>query len=131
MALFGSKHRRWTVIASGLLAAALAVVVIFTSRAALLSPVAVVVVAAVGVMALMLQLRLRYPEHTGKVHLPSWLNLAGGVLAMVALSKDWLHLRPGMAEIFTLAAIGCFGVSGALVLHNLRKRRIGQHSDNP
>ena len=123
---FSPKHRRWTVIASGLLVGALALIVTFTSRAAFLSPAAVVVVAAVGIMALMLQLRLRYPTHAGKVQLPSWLNLAGGIMAIVALLKDWLHLRTGVAEILTLAAIGCFGVSGALVLHSLRKSRISQ-----
>lgn len=130
MTPFGPKHRRWTVIASGLLIGALAVIVTFTSRAAFLSPAAVVVVAAVGVMALMLQLRLRYPEHAGKIHLPSWLTLAGGILAIAAFLRDWLHLQTGIAEIVTLAAIGCFGVSGALVLHSLRKSRIRQQSDN-
>lgn len=123
-------HRRWTVIASGLLVAALALIVTFTSRAAFLSPAAVVVVAAVGVLALILQLRLRYPEQTGRIHLPSWLNLAGGVLAILAFLKDWLHIHAGVAEICTLAAIVCFGVSGALVLHGLRKNRISQQSDN-
>lgn len=130
MTPLGPKHRRWTVIASGLLVGALALIVTFTSRAAFLSPTAVVVVAAVGVMALMLQLRLRYPEQTGKIHLPSWLNLAGGILAIAAFLKDWLHMRLGVAEIITLAAIVCFGISGALVLHSLRKKRISQPSDN-
>lgn len=130
MAPFGPKHRRWTVIASGLLVGTLALIVTFTSRAAFLSPAAAAVVAAVGVMALMLQLRLRYPGHAGKIQLPSWLNLAGGILAIAAFLKDWLHIRTGIAEIITLAAIGCFGVSGALVLHSLRKNRIGQQSDH-
>ncbi len=117
------KHRRWTVIASGLLAGALAVIVTFTTRAAFLSPAAVVVVAAVGVMALMLQLRLRYPQELGEIHLASWLNLGGGLLALAAFFRDWLKIRAAVAELITLAAIGCFGVSGALVLHDLRKRR--------
>lgn len=130
MTPFGPKQRRWTVIASGLLVGALALIVTFTSRAAFLSPFAVVVVAAVGVLALMLQLRLRYPRPTGTIHLPSWLNLAGGILAIAAFLKDWLHIRTSIAEILTLAAIGCFGVSGALVLHSLRKSRIRQQSDN-
>ena len=129
MAPLGPKHRRWTVIASGLLIAALTLIVTFTSRAAFLSPAAVLVVAAVGVMALMLQLRLRYPQHAGKIHLPSWLNLAGGILAITAFLRDLLHIRAGVAEIITLAAIGCFGISGALVLHRLRKSRISQQSD--
>jgi len=128
--LLDPKHRRWSVIASGLLLLALTLIVTFTERAAFLSPAAVVVIAAVGVMALMLQLRLRYPGQTGKIHLSSWLNLAGGLLAITAFFRDWLHLRPGVAEIITLLAIGCFGVSGAFVLHNLRKSRIGQQSDN-
>ena len=126
----GPKHRRWTVIASGLLIGALALIVIFTSRAAFLSPAAVVVVAAIGIMALMLQLRLRYPQHTSKIHLSSWLNLAGGILAIAAFLKNWLHIRTGVAEIITLAAIGCFGISGALVLHSLRKSRVSRQSDN-
>jgi len=126
VAPFDSKHRRWTVILSGLLTGALALIVTFTSRSAFHSPAAVVVVAAVGVMALMLQLRLRYPDATGRVHLPSWLNLAGGILAITAFLRDWLHIRLAIAEIITLAAVVCFGISGALVLHNLRKRRAGE-----
>lgn len=130
MTPFSAKHRRWTVIASGLLVGALALIVTFTSRAAFLSPAAVVVVAAVGIMALMLQLRLRYPGHASKIQLPSWLNLAGGIMAIAAFLKDWLHIPTGVAEIITLAAICCFGVSGALVLHRVRKSRVSQQSDN-
>lgn len=122
--------RRWTVITSGLLLGALALVVTFTSRAALLSPTAVAVVAAVGVMALMLQLRLRYPQNIGSIHLPSWLNFAGGILALSAFMCDWLHIRVAIAELITLGAIGCFGVSGVLVLHNLRKRRANNQPGN-
>lgn len=130
MALPHKKNRRWTVITSGLLIGALALIVTFTSRAALVSPAAIVVVAAVGVMALMLQLRLRYPQNAGDFHLRSWLNLIGGVLALIALFRDWLHLRIGIAELVALAAIGCFGVSGTLVLHNFRKRRSANQSGN-
>jgi FtsH-binding integral membrane protein len=125
-----AKHRRWTVITSGLLLGALAVIVTFTTHAAFVSPAAVVVVAAVGVMALMLQLRLRYPQKGGGIHLSSWLNLAGGILALSAFLRDWLHIGVAVAELLTLAAIGCFGVSGVLVLHNLRKRRAEGQSGN-
>ncbi len=118
-----ANHRRWTVIASGLLVGALAVIVTFTTRAAFLSPAAVAVVAAVGVMALMLQLRLHYPRKVAEIQLSSWLNVAGGVLALIAFFRDWLHVQAGVAELITLAAIACFGISGALVLHNLRKGR--------
>ena len=48
-----------TIIAAGLLLAALAVVVLYTSRRAFLSPIAMVVVAAIGLAALLLQRRLR------------------------------------------------------------------------
>jgi len=112
------------------LVGALALIVTFTTRAALVSPAAVVVVAAIGVMALMLQLRLRYQQKAGDMHLPSWLNLFGGVLALIAFLHDWLHIRVGMAELIALAAVGCFGVSGTLVLHNLRKRRSAKQSAN-
>jgi hypothetical protein len=124
------KQRRWTVIASGLLLATLALVVTFTTKAAFVSSTAVAVMAAVGVMALMLQLRLRYGQKTGEVHLPSWLNLAGGILALTAFLHDWLHIPDAITEIITLAAISCFGVSGALVLHNLRKRRATRPSSS-
>ena len=130
MALPHKKHRRWTVIMSGILIGTLALIVTFTSRAALVSPATVVVVAAVGVMALMLQLRLRYPQKAGEIQLRSWLNLIGGILALIALFRDWLHIRIGIAELVALAAIGCFGVSGTLVLHDLRKRRSANQSRN-
>src|SRR5580698_1344203 len=54
-----AQPRGPTIIAAGLLLAALAVVVLYTSRRAFLSPVAMVVVAAIGVAALLLQRRLR------------------------------------------------------------------------
>ncbi|HXM68057.1 MAG TPA: hypothetical protein VN911_15090, partial [Candidatus Acidoferrum sp.] len=52
------RHRS-TIVAAGLLLGALALVVIYTGRGAFLSPVALVVIAAIGVAALLLQLRLR------------------------------------------------------------------------
>ncbi|MGC2139928.1 MAG: hypothetical protein WA627_19360, partial [Candidatus Sulfotelmatobacter sp.] len=54
-----AQPRGPTIIAAGLLLAALAVVVLYTSRRAFLSPVAMVVVAAIGLVALLLQRRLR------------------------------------------------------------------------
>lgn len=121
----GEKRRRWSVITSGLLVGALALVVTFTNRAAFFSPVAVVVIAAVGVMALLLQLRLRFPERASKNQGTAWLNIAGVVLAMAAFLADLIHVRAGLAETVALASVGCFGISGALVLHDLRKRRTG------
>lgn len=52
-------RRRWTVIAAGLLILALALVVIYTGPAAFLSPIALVVVAAIGLAALLFQIRFR------------------------------------------------------------------------
>jgi drug/metabolite transporter (DMT)-like permease len=121
----GEKRRRWTVITSGLLVGALALVVTFTNRSSFSSPVAVVVIAAVGVMALLLQLRLRFPERASQIQGTAWLNLAGVVLALAAFLADLNHVRAGLAETVALAAVGCFGISGALVLHDLRKRRTG------
>ena len=119
----GATRRRWSVIASGLLVAALALVVIFTNRAAFFSPVAIVVIAAVGVMALLLQLRLRYPKRSGEIHATGWWNVAGAILALIALLVDLLHVRVAIAESLALAAVGCFGISGAMVLHNLRRNK--------
>ena len=52
--MLDSRSRRWTVIASGLLCGALAVVVLFTNRGAFFSPLAIVVMGAVGFAAVLL-----------------------------------------------------------------------------
>ena len=57
--MLDSRSRRWTVIASGLLCGALAIVVLFTNRGAFFSPLAVVVMGAVGLATVLLQLRLQ------------------------------------------------------------------------
>ena len=92
------SERRWNVILSGLLIGTLAVIVTFTNRAAFLSPIAVVVVTAIGVVALMLQLRFRYREMT-MVRAPMWLNIVGTVFALTAFFGDFLRLSPGVAEV--------------------------------
>ncbi len=117
------KSRRWTVIAAGLLCGALALVVIYTSRGAFFSPLAVVVVAAIGLAALLLQLRFRR-DLTGVVHAPLWLNVLGILCALTAVFSDILRLGPQLVEIMALGAVGCFAVSGATVLHAVRKRRV-------
>lgn len=118
-----------TIIAAGLLLAALALVVLYTSRRAFLSPVALVVVAAIGVAALLLQIRLR-------PHLPSssarsssargslWTNLLGVVFAVAAVFADVLHLDATVMLIAALAAVVSFAISGIIVLSALRKRRV-------
>jgi drug/metabolite transporter (DMT)-like permease len=118
------KSRRWTVLASGLLCGLLALVVIFTNRSAFHSPVAVVVVAAIGFAAVLLQLRMRNREQGKAVHPPIWLNLLGIVFALIALFADFLRLKPEITQLIALAAVGSFGISGAIILHAFRKNRM-------
>jgi uncharacterized membrane protein len=113
------KSRRWTVIASGLLCGVLAIVVLFTNRSAFFSPLAVVVVAAIGLAAVLLRNRTAGPS----VRQPVWLNLIGTVLALSALFSDLLHMRPQWTETLALAAVATFAVSGAHILHAFRKYR--------
>lgn len=115
--------RRPTIVAAGLLLVALALVVIYTSRGAFLSPLALVVVAAIGLAALLLQLRLR-PDLASSRRGPLWLNVLGVGLALAAVLADFLHLNPTLMLIAALAAILSFGVSGIIVLGALRKRRV-------
>lgn len=115
-----------TVIAAGLLLAALALVVLYTGRGAFLSPVALVVVAAIGVAALLLQLRLR-PDlssvRASSARGPLWLNALGVLCALGALFADILHLNATFMFIAALAAVVSFAVSGIIVLNALRKYR--------
>ncbi len=123
-----NPKRGATIIAAGLLLAALALVVLYTSRRAFLSPVALVVVAAIGMAALLLQLRLR-PDLPSSGRASSmrgtlWLNLLGVIFAVGAVFADALHLNSGFMLIAALAAVVCFAVGGVIVLNALRNRRI-------
>jgi uncharacterized membrane protein len=113
-----------TVIAAGLLLAALGLVILYTSRVAFLSPVALVVVAAIGVAALLLQLRLR-PDlssvRTSSARGPLWLNGFGVVCALGALFADVLHLNEMFMLAAALAAVMSFAVAGIIILSALRK----------
>lgn len=115
--------RRWTVIAAGLLLLALALVVIYTRRNALLSPIALVVVSAIGMAALLLQVWFR--QDFPSVRSPLWLNIVGVVCAMAALLADYLRIRPPVLDVAAFGAVVCFGISGSLILHALR------HPPNP
>ncbi len=133
-----------TIIAAGLLLAALAVVVLYTSRRAFLSPVAMVVVAAIGVAALLLQRRLRPDLRSdlrsdlgpdlgpaaqssspkdSPTRAPLRLNAAGVVFAIAAVFADVLHLNPALTLITALAAVISFAISAVIVLNALRKPR--------
>ena len=111
--------RRWTVIASGLLLLALALVVIYTGPDAFFSPVALVVVAAIGLAALLLQVRFR--RDLPNIHSPLWLNVLGILCAMASLFADNLRMTRRTLDMVAFAAVVCFGISGALILHALRR----------
>jgi uncharacterized membrane protein len=112
--------RRWTVIASGLLLLAVALIVIYSGSTAFHSPVAVVVLAAIGLVAVLLQVRLR---QNADVRVPQWLNVIGILCALCALFADRLRLGSNFAQVIALGAVGCFGVSSMIVLDGLRKSR--------
>jgi uncharacterized membrane protein len=115
-----SAARRWTVIASGLLILALALVVIYTRPNAFLSPVALVVVAAIGFAALLLQ--LRFHQELPRVHSPVWLNTLGLLFAVLTLVADVLRMPMRTLEAVSFGAVVCFGVSGSLILRALRRQ---------
>ncbi len=117
------KSRRWTVIASGLLCLGLALVVIYTRPSAFLSPHAVVVVAAIGLAAVLLQLRLYNRQQSVPVRAPVWLNVLGVLFALVALFADFLRLSSSAAQLMALGAVGSFSISSTIILHAFRKRR--------
>lgn len=123
-----TKSRRWSIVAAGLLLLALALVVIYTSRSAFSSPLALVVVAAIGLAALLLQLRLRKDLSTqvggtNQVHAPLWLNVLGLIFAIAAVLADAFHLSPNAMLIAALGAVVCFAISGTAVLRALRKKK--------
>jgi uncharacterized membrane protein len=105
-----------------LLLLALALVVIYTSGRAFSSPLALVVVAAIGLAALLLQLRLR-KDLSAPVRAPLWLNVLGLVFAIGAVCADIFHLSANVMLVAALGAVGCFAVSATAVLHALRKPR--------
>src|SRR5215469_12817428 len=69
-------RRRWTVIASGLLLFAIALIVVYSGAPAFHSPVALVVMAAIGLVSVLLQVRLRHNLNR-TVRIPQWLNVIG------------------------------------------------------
>ncbi len=114
------KPRRWTILAAGFLLLALALVVIYTSRAAFYSPLALMVVAAIGLAALLLQIRFA-KDIRGRVRAPLWLNVVGVIFAFATLFADFFHLAANLTQFTALGAVLCFAVSSGVVLHALRK----------
>jgi hypothetical protein len=115
--------RRSTIVAAGLLLVALALVVLYTNHIAFRSPLALVVVAAIGMAALLLQLRLR-PEISSSARGPLWLNAIGVLAALAALLVDFIHAGDTIILILALVAVVAFAVSGIIVIGGLRKRRV-------
>jgi hypothetical protein len=117
-----------TIIAAGLLLGDLALVVLYTSRRAFLSPLALVVVAAIGVAALLLQIRLRPDlssyDRASSARAPLWLSVLGVVFAVGAVFADVLDLSAAVMLIVALAAVVSFAISGVIVLSALRKHRV-------
>jgi len=113
--------RRWTVIAAGLLILALALVIIYTRRSAFLSPLALVVVAAIGLAALLLQVRFR--RDLPNIRSPLGLNVLGLLCATASLLSDYLRLTRPLLDTVAFAAVLCFAISGALILRALRRHR--------
>ncbi|MBV9574257.1 MAG: hypothetical protein JOY93_09405 [Acidobacteriales bacterium] len=111
-----------TVVASGLLCVALSLVVLFTSRGSFSSPMAVVVVSAIGLAAVLLQLRFRNRENLKPVRPPVFLNMLGIIFALAAVFADIFRLSPQLAQLMALGAVGSFGISSAIILHAFRKR---------
>ncbi|HME35311.1 MAG TPA: hypothetical protein VKF84_08740 [Candidatus Sulfotelmatobacter sp.] len=115
------KPRRWSIIAAGLLLLALALVVIYTSRAAFFSPLALVVVAAIGLAALLLELRFR-KDVSPRVRAPLWLNVLGLVFAIGAVFD--FHFGADLMLVAALGSVICFAISGTAILHALRKKKV-------
>jgi len=111
--------RRWTVIASGLLLLALALVVIYTKPRDFSSPIALVVVAAIGLAAILLQVLFR--KDIPAVSSPLWINILGVLCALFSIGADYLHMPRRTLDLVAFAAVICFGISGSLILHALRR----------
>jgi hypothetical protein len=117
-----AKPRRPAILAAGLLLLALALVVIYTGRGAFRSPIALVVGAAIGLAAVLLQVRLRQ-DLPPTVRAPLWLNALGVISAIAAVVADVLRLSFTFLLGTALGAVVCFAISGIIVLDALRKPR--------
>lgn len=120
----GAQSRRWTVVGSGVLCGLLALVIIYTKPRAFRSALAVVVVAAIGLAALLLQMALYNRQQGESLRAPTWLNVVGILCALAALFGDVLRMSPQLAQAMAFGAIGAFSISGAVIMHAFRKRRI-------
>ncbi len=116
------RPRGWALVAAGFLLLALALVVLYTNRGAFFSPLALVVVAAIGLAALLLQLRLR-KDVTSGIRAPLWVNVLGLIFSLLAVCADFAHLKANIMVVAALGAVICFSISGIAVLRSLRKQK--------
>ena len=124
--------RSRNLIAAGLLLGALSLVVLYTNQGAFISPIALVVVAAIGVAALILQRRLR-PALSSQAlaagdrsiftRAPLWLNALGVAFGLAALCANFLH-RAAYTLFAALVAVVAFAASGIILISALRKTRV-------
>jgi drug/metabolite transporter (DMT)-like permease len=121
-----NSGRRWTVVGAGILCGLLAVVVFYTKPRAFHSPLAVLVVAAIGLAALLLQITLHNRQQGESLRAPKWLNILGILCALIAVFGDAFGLRAQIRQTMALGAILVFSISGAVIMHSLRKRRMAQ-----
>lgn len=119
-----NSGRRWTVVGAGILCGLLALVILYTKPRAFHSPLAVVVVAAIGLAALLLQITLYNRQQNEPLRAPKWLNIVGILCALIAVFGDAFGLRAQIAQTMALGAILSFSISGAVIMHSLRKRRM-------
>ena len=115
------KPRRWSIIAAGLLLIALAIVVLYTGHSAFASPLAMVVLAAIGFAALLLRFRLRKNSRS-PVRAPLWLNVIALLFGLVVVFADLLHFSASVMLVAALGAIVCFAISGIVILRALRNQ---------
>jgi len=113
--------QRKTVIGSGLLCCALALVVLFTGPGAFRSPSAIVVVAAIGAAAVLFQVTLRNSPAGTSRRLAIGLNLAGVLFALIALFPVPLKIGPSLVQAIALGSVVSFASGSAVLLHAVRK----------
>src|SRR5437660_368719 len=102
--------QRKTVVGSGLLCCALALVVLFTGPGAFRSPAALVVVAAIGSAAVLFQLRIRNSADGRPLRPPMFLNILGVLFALAALFPATLGLGPVTAQAMALGSVLSFAI---------------------
>jgi hypothetical protein len=76
---------------------------------------------AVGLAAVLLQLRLQNRDQTPSSSSPAWLNVMGILFALAAFFTDLFQVTPQITEALALCAVASFGVSGVIILRSFRK----------